>query len=361
MAFSPAGVFFRFRPGTSSPTMEIFKSEGPAERAHGPMLVGFLFNAILYGVMILQTHIYFINYGAKDRLWMRAFVLSIFVLDSMNTVFDFIYLYKSLIIHFDDPPYLRNATWVFATDPALTALIAGMVQFFFAWRVRILTNKNTFLYLVVVLCATAGLVGGLATAAEAIITPEFAKFQKAKPYVALWLSAECIADFLITTILVWHLKRRKTGFQKTDMLVDRIITMTVHTGVLTSVCAILDLILYLVDPTGLHLAFNFPLCKLYTNSLISSLNCRSGWGYSEGSGSAGSTDEKTACLSKPVPPPPQPKAAVMKEIDVESLSAPDHNEMAGPAPRKDSEATFVGDDLLTPGISAPRKDEAEKR
>ncbi len=29
-----------------------------------------------------------------------------------------------------------------------------------------------------------------------------------------------------------------------------------------------------------HLIFNFPLCKLYTNTLLSSLNSRSGWAYS---------------------------------------------------------------------------------
>ncbi|KAJ7505206.1 hypothetical protein B0H11DRAFT_408783 [Mycena galericulata] len=185
--------------------MVVFMPKGSAEVAHGPMLIGFLFNSILYGVMILQTHVYWVSFRDRDRLWMRAFVLSIFVLDSMNTVFDFVYLYRSLIVHFDDPVYLRNATWVFSTDPALTSLIAAMVQFFFAWRVKILTNNNTWLYLVVVLCSTAGLVGGLATAAESVITPDFVKFQTAKPFVALWLSAECIGDLLITSILVWHL------------------------------------------------------------------------------------------------------------------------------------------------------------
>ncbi|KAJ7505205.1 hypothetical protein B0H11DRAFT_408755 [Mycena galericulata] len=149
------------------------------------------------------------------------------------------------------------------------------------------------------------------------------------------------------------------------MLVDRIITMTVHTGVLTSVCAILDLILYLVDPTGLHLAFNFPLCKLYTNSLISSLNCRSGWGYgpedggSGGTGSNSSYDEKVAYLPKPVLPPPPPKAAVMVHSD--SLLAPEEHvprpsvaktdsnnsgstAIGAGAPRKDSAATFVAEE-----------------
>jgi hypothetical protein len=35
-----------------------------------------------------------------------------------------------------------------------------------------------------------------------------------------------------------------------------------------------------------HLIFNFPLCKLYTNSLMSSLNSRKGWGFSAASESS---------------------------------------------------------------------------
>lgn len=40
----------------------------------------------------------------------------------------------------------------------------------------------------------------------------------------------------------------------------------------------------ILQPTGLHLAFNLPLSKLYTNSLMSSLNSRSGWKYGSGNG-----------------------------------------------------------------------------
>ncbi|KAJ7175970.1 hypothetical protein C8R46DRAFT_1189106, partial [Mycena filopes] len=304
---------------------------GPAEVAHGPMFLGFAVNCVLYGLMILQTHVYFIN-NSKDPAWMRIFVLCIFCLDTLNTVFDFVYLYQSLIIHFNDPSYLQNATWVFATDPALTALIAFLVQGFFAWRVKVLTNNDPYLYLIIVGCAIAGLFAGIATTVYAFIVPAFIKFQIAKPFVVVWLASDVLADGAITVILSLHLRRRKTGFKSTNLLVDRIIRMTVHTGLITSVCATLDLILYLANPTGLHLIFNFPLGKLYTNSLISSLNHRSGWGYSKEHGGTGSVDgaassedSKAACLPRPVPPPRQPEAALM-DIDLDdeySLMAPE--------------------------------------
>jgi len=64
-------------------------------------------------------------------------------------------------------------------------------------------------------------------------------------------------------------------------MVDRIIRVSVQTGLITSMVAIVDLVVFLADPTGTHLMLNFPLCKLYSNSLISSLNSRGGWKYGD--------------------------------------------------------------------------------
>ncbi|KAF8884572.1 hypothetical protein CPB84DRAFT_1659994, partial [Gymnopilus junonius] len=68
--------------------------------------------------------------------------------------------------------------------------------------------------------------------------------------------------------------KQRTGFHQTDMLIDRIIRTTAQTGLITAVVATIDLFVYVFDPTGLHLIFNFPLCKLYSNSLMSTFNSR---------------------------------------------------------------------------------------
>jgi hypothetical protein len=252
----------------------------PAEIAQGPMFIGVVLNICLYGIMITQTFLYFTNFY-NDKLWMKCFVVLLFVADTVNSVFDIIYLYNTLIVHFDDLSALGSANWVFATDPALTGLIAMLVQLFFAWRVKILTGNNWIVTTIVTLAISGGL-GGLATAVAVGIIPQFINFQKFRVVVIIWLAAECVSDFIITTSLVWHLRKHKTGFKETDTLVNRLIIMTVQTGMVTSLCAIVDLILYLCDPTGLHLLFNMPLSKLYTNSLMSSLNTRGRWRYTGG-------------------------------------------------------------------------------
>lgn len=38
--------------------------------------------------------------------------------------------------------------------------------------------------------------------------------------------------------------------------------------------AILDLVVFVTESNSLHLLFNFPLAKIYTNSLMSTLNAR---------------------------------------------------------------------------------------
>lgn len=260
----------------------------PALIAHAQMFIGFFINVLLCGIMTTQVYLYGVTYK-RDPMWIKIAVALIFVADLLQTGFLFGYLYRSLIIYYAQAEVLGQADWIFATDPALTGLIAMAVQFFFAWRVKVLT-KNWYFSCIIIALATAGGVAGVLTAFEVGRTPTFTEFQNFKATVIVWLAAEAVCDVVITVILVWYLRKHKTGFSQSDLIVDRIIRLTMQTGFITMVVAALDLIFFLVDPKGTHLAFNFPLAKLYTNSLMSSLNSRKGWNFSGGSGGAQTQD-----------------------------------------------------------------------
>ncbi|KAJ3516174.1 hypothetical protein NLJ89_g1288 [Agrocybe chaxingu] len=293
--------------------------KGPAEIAHGPMFIGFIFNVLLYGIMITQVYLYFTTFK-KDQTWMKIFVFVLLIADTVNTVFDSIYLYRSLIVHFGNDSYLATANWrvylslssylpktthaihssslrnrsrnnsttvdqdFFPSIPnaSYQGLIASLVQFFFAWRVLVLT-RSAPLAAAVVLGSLAGGAGAVAAAIEVGRTPQFVEFRRFKSVVIIWLASESITDVFITTILVWHLHLQ---------ILQRIL-VTVQTGFITSLVATLDLIFFLTDPTGTHLIFNFPLCKLYTNSLMSSLNSRAGWKFGSSKKDFSSVDTGT--------------------------------------------------------------------
>ncbi|KAI0690452.1 hypothetical protein C8T65DRAFT_97724 [Cerioporus squamosus] len=253
----------------------------PAVDIYGPIFIGVVFNIALYGIMVTQTYMYFQGYK-RDRTWMKLLVFLLFICDTVNCCFDIAFVYIPLVNNFGNNDAISRASWVFATDPFMTAFIAALVQFFFAWRVKVLTS-NIFAVCVICFCSFAQLCGGLGTSIAVGKIPEFVQFQKFQVIVIIWLAFSAVADTLITAALVWHLRRNKTGMALTDSIINKIIRMTVQTGLITALCAIIDLVLFLVFPTGLHLIFNLPLSKLYTNSLMSSLNARTGWQYSESS------------------------------------------------------------------------------
>ncbi|KAI0337224.1 hypothetical protein BDW22DRAFT_1364391 [Trametopsis cervina] len=244
----------------------------PASVAHGPALLGIMLNILLYGVMLMQCFMYFSRFP-KDRPWIRFLVLLLLFGDTVNSVFLIIWIYDILILHFGDIDALATGNWVFSTEPAMTGTLATIVQLFFAWRIMRLTN-NFWVTTLIVITALTSAVGGVGTAISIHFTKEFAHFQDFKVIVIVWLIGAAICDLSITIMLTTHLRRHKTGFSRTDSVLNKIIRVTVSNGLLTSVWAIIDLIVYLATPTGLHLVFNVPLAKLYTNSLMSTLNSR---------------------------------------------------------------------------------------
>jgi len=194
-------------------------------------------------------------------------------------VFDMVFEYNILINHNGDINALQNSTWTFAADPMLTSIIGCLVQLFFGWRVKLLTGSR-LAACSIWFFAILQFLGGIATGIAVLIIPAFERFQVFQEAVIVWLVGSAMSDVLITLMLVWYLRKHRTGFAFTDDVVDRIIRLTVQTGMITAVVACIDLILFLVSPKAYHLVFNFMLAKLYTNSLLSSLNARRGWAFS---------------------------------------------------------------------------------
>ncbi|KAI0036513.1 hypothetical protein K488DRAFT_40942 [Vararia minispora EC-137] len=252
--------------------------------SHGPILIGTILNTVLYGISIAQTSSDRCPLSTyhRDKLWMKLIVLLVFVADTMNAVFDVEYTYNSLINHYNDPAAIQKANWALVDHRSPQSIVGTIVQLFFSWRVKVLTGSN-----IAVACLVVGSIisclGGIATSIAIGIVPMWQEFQRFEIPVIIWLTISALVDSTITIIMVWHLRRHKRGFKVSDDILDKLIRLTVQTGMITSLWAIVDLVVFLAIPTGLHLIFNFPLGKLYSNSLLSSLNSRAGWKYNSNS------------------------------------------------------------------------------
>ncbi|THH06686.1 hypothetical protein EW146_g9534 [Bondarzewia mesenterica] len=205
----------------------------------GALAVGIMLNLMLYGVMFVQCYIYTGTFGKRDPMWIRLFVAYLFIADTVLTAFAAAILYVYLIKHF---------------DPAMTGIISFSVQLFFAYRVKRLTG-NTWAAIFISAFSFASFCGSLGTTIAVHWWPEFSQFQKFKVVPIIWLTCGVIADVTITVVLVRFLRKQRTGFVATDDVIDRITRVTIQTGLLTSVVAIVDMILYLVSAPPVQFPF----------------------------------------------------------------------------------------------------------
>ncbi|KZT66315.1 hypothetical protein DAEQUDRAFT_473283 [Daedalea quercina L-15889] len=245
----------------------------------GAFVLGIYFNILLYGVVV-SGYYHYAHHSKNDSLPLRLFILFLFVADSAQTGLSVVYVYQGLVTHFGGIDYLQTPGIVSTSGPAITGIISCSVQLFFTYRVQAI-SRSMWLSVLTGVLAVLSMLFSIATVV-AIRWPglhgtESLHQNSVKALFSVWLSTGVVADILITVALVWHLRRKKSGFSDTDSLVNRIILLTVQTGVLTTTWAITDLVLYLTSPMDTHLFFNFSLAKLYTILLVSSLNHRGTW------------------------------------------------------------------------------------
>ncbi|KAG9312690.1 hypothetical protein JVU11DRAFT_7108 [Chiua virens] len=204
------------------------------------------------------------------------FIAYLFFCETVNTGCDMLIMYEPLISRNGTVEALIYAPIMLASDPTIAVMVSLPVQLFIAWRVKVL-NQSIVLPIIIAIFSIASFVGGIATAVFITIIREYANFPKAELWSLIWLVTSAVADIFITGVLVFSLLRRRTGIGATDHLLNRLIRLTIQTGLITAAFAILNFALFMSLRGTWNFIFDFPLSKLYSNSLLSTLNARCGW------------------------------------------------------------------------------------
>ncbi|KAL4253198.1 DUF6534 domain-containing protein [Pleurotus pulmonarius] len=247
----------------------------------GPMLIGVFLNTILYGVLVVQTFNYFQTYKMTDKALIRYLVIYLLVLETFNTgcVMEMMYdiLVKPLA-RTKPPSGPPKPPMLLSADAVVTVFISTPVQLFMARRICVL-SESIIVPVVIALLSFVSLGGGTALSVLVTVIPDFSRFNEFYPAVSTWLGASALADLLITGCLLFTLQRKRTGMQATDGIINKIMLLTIQTGLITTVFAIADLVLALsVQGKGFNFIPDFALSKLYTNMLLASLNARTDYG-----------------------------------------------------------------------------------
>ncbi|KJA15302.1 hypothetical protein HYPSUDRAFT_393214 [Hypholoma sublateritium FD-334 SS-4] len=239
----------------------------------GPILIGVFLNMILYGVLLVQIYHYHLTYK-KDAPWIKYLVYYLFAVETINTACDIAIVFQPLIDNFGKPEATMYFPTMFAAEPIVIVAISTPIQLFFAWRIKLLTKSNILALIVCALSITS-LAGGAWTTGLLVKIKLFSRKPELHWPALVWFLSACVADVMITVVLVFTLSKRKTGFVATDGAIEKIIRLTVQTGMLTAFFAIGDVIFFMSLPhTALNFVWDLALSKLYSNCLLSTLNSR---------------------------------------------------------------------------------------
>ncbi|KAJ3770145.1 hypothetical protein FB446DRAFT_847223 [Lentinula raphanica] len=238
-----------------------------------PIFVGMLLDVFLYGIVVAQIYTYY-RISKSDKLWIKLFVLYLLVAETINSISDIGLIFEPFLLKSDDPNSTLNTPWTLRFDGISTTIISTPVQIFMAWRIHVIMG-TVIPAAGILLLSLSSLAGSIWLQFAIQKTPQLAKLDDIHGAPSLWLISSAVADVVISCCLVYGLTKRRSRFSFMKAQIDRIIRVTVQTGSLTTLATLADNIVFLsVSNTTIFLAWDLTVSKLYTSTLLSSLNAR---------------------------------------------------------------------------------------
>ncbi|KAF9521003.1 hypothetical protein BS47DRAFT_1286451, partial [Hydnum rufescens UP504] len=234
-------------------------------------LLGYLLNWGLFGVLCIQIYMYYLAFP-RDSRTLKCLVYFLFFTDIVQTVHN---AWHFLVKGWGDPTVLDYPGWSWIAVPLLSGIVSATVQLFFSWRIWILSSSWILSCAIALVALTQGICAMISGIWFSFVN-NVTKISKLSTPATIWLGGSALTDVLITASLVYHLRKSSTGFETTDDILTRLIRMTIETGAVTTFAATAELILYLVfkENNLVNMIPALALAKLYTNTLLATLNSR---------------------------------------------------------------------------------------
>jgi len=146
---------------------------------------------------------------------------------------------------------------------------------YFVYCIYSLNPRNKILPGFITLLALTQIGSGLAQTILTLRLTSFANIESTKAITTLEASAALLCDITITVSLITILGRRKGAVKSTNTILETLTINAINRGMLTAVCALINLVLFLALPGTFYFFFGLTLSgKFYMNSALATLNSR---------------------------------------------------------------------------------------
>ncbi|KAI5996875.1 hypothetical protein F5J12DRAFT_852712 [Pisolithus orientalis] len=243
----------------------------------GVALVGGLVSAALYGITILQTYVYFMH-CSEDALITKLLVAATWILDTLHMSLMGHLLYYYLITNYGVPTSLKYIVWSYPVSLLVNVLVVVVVQLFFAHKIYCLCRPQLkwLLTTLVILLVLIRFVGGMGLGAVMFVHNEATIFTQIRFSVIIPTGTTFIlSEGLITMLLcVLLYGGSRDGLPRTKRLLNTLIVYAVNRCLLTLLVAIAMFSMTVEVQDSWSMGLDFIIGRLYTNSLLASLNAR---------------------------------------------------------------------------------------
>lgn len=240
----------------------------------GAYLIGVVISAVLYGVTCVQVWYYYVSYPT-DPWHIKSLVFAVFASDTVHQALVTHSAYIYLVSDITNPAGLQDLVWSLIVEVLFNAITAFLVQCFLSMRVYRLSNKSIPVTVIVMSSVIAEFVLSITYVAKALPIQTFAGLLELKGISSAVNATTAASDVLIAGCLCFLLQKSRTGFRRSDTMINKLMLFSLNTGLLTGVFAVASLISISVWPDAfIYIAFYFCVGRLYCNSLLATLNAR---------------------------------------------------------------------------------------
>ncbi|KAI1783043.1 hypothetical protein LXA43DRAFT_367052 [Ganoderma leucocontextum] len=247
------------------------------DKTFGIVFLAVTLSSIIYGVTCIQIFSYCRSARSKqDPSILRYGVVALMLVDTFQQVLILHVGYYYLIIHFGDRNApLTSLPWSVPTEALLLAISALLFNIFLTARLWRLSQNVALSGLAAVLTiTTAGTNMSFAIRGYGFDSLIFG-LREVKPHGIAALCLAIVTECMLSATVACYLYKGRSGLQRHDDFLTKVIILTVTTGMLTTPFNIAALVTYVISDKSLTvLLFNFLLAKLYAHSFITTLNLR---------------------------------------------------------------------------------------
>ncbi|PBK61334.1 hypothetical protein ARMSODRAFT_965122 [Armillaria solidipes] len=247
----------------------------PIEQLSGPQIVGYLLHWGLFGTLSVQLYLYYLAFP-NDRQFIKYLVYGIYIVEFVQTMLLTHDAFAMFGYGFGDLDALTDIHLYWLIVPIMSAVTACVGHVFYAYRIFILSKSRSVPAFVICICSIST-VAAIITGVYCFQAGNITKLNNRKVSIAvgIWRGGSALCDIIIAICMTYYLMRSKTGFRQTQIMVTKLIRLTIESGLVTAIGALLNLILFFAFRDQIYystLALVMP--KLYANSVYMVLNSR---------------------------------------------------------------------------------------